>query len=62
MKLIKVWHPDSPGMKVWVLRNWIQDLIYPKYFATLGEARRGFMIDLDLVKGKVDRTQEEFYA
>jgi len=40
MKTIKVlylWHPESPGEKVLVFRNWWQRLIYPKHFATLGE-------------------------
>jgi len=38
-KLI-LWHPESPGMKVTVYRNWLQRLLYPKDFATLGEVLR----------------------
>lgn len=36
-KLIKVWHQDSPGMKVWVVRGWFQDFVHPKHFAAVGE-------------------------
>ena len=32
-----VFHPESPGVKVLVFRNWIQDLIYPKDFASSAE-------------------------
>jgi hypothetical protein len=37
MKPFVVLHPDSPGMKVAVVRNWWQRLLYPKDFATLTE-------------------------
>jgi hypothetical protein len=37
MKSYILWHPDSPGMKIPVVRNWLQRLFYPKDFATLGE-------------------------
>lgn len=40
-KLIKVWHQDSPGMKVWVVRGWFQDFIHPKHFAAVGETTFG---------------------
>ena len=33
-----LWHPDSPGMKVLVVRGWLGRLFKPKEFATLGEA------------------------
>ena len=32
-----VWHPESPGVKIVVYRNWFQRLIYPNEFATLSE-------------------------
>ena len=37
MKL-RLFHPESPGMYVEVTRNWLQRLLYPKDFATLGES------------------------
>jgi hypothetical protein len=37
MKL-RLFHPDSPGMRVNVERGWLKRLLYPKDFATLGEA------------------------
>lgn len=33
-----LWHPESPGMRVYVIRNWWQKLFYPEEFATLGES------------------------
>ena len=38
MKPLWLWHPDSPGMRVLVFRNWLQNIFYPKDFATLGES------------------------
>ena len=32
-----LWHPDSPGVKVLVVRTWIGRMFKPSYFATLGE-------------------------
>lgn len=32
-----LWHPESPGMKVTVRRNWFQRLIYNKDFASINE-------------------------
>lgn len=40
MKLLELWHPDSPGIRVWVIRNWLQRLLYPKHFATISETIR----------------------
>jgi len=37
MTPIVLWHPDSPGMKVSVVRSWWQKTIYPKDFATIDE-------------------------
>ena len=37
-KKVNVWHPESPGVRLTVYRNWFQRLFYPKHFATLGEA------------------------
>jgi len=37
-KEMVVFHPDSPGVRVVVRRNWIQRLLFPKHFATLIEA------------------------
>ena len=36
-KTLTLWHPESPGMKVTVKRNWLQRLIYPKDFASIFE-------------------------
>ena len=33
-----VFHPESPGIKVLVFRNWIHDLLYSKDFASSSEA------------------------
>jgi len=41
-KQFKLWHPESPGIKVSVERNWIQQIIYPKEFATLGETIKAY--------------------
>jgi len=38
MKSFLLWHPDSPGMKVPVVRTWWQQLLYNAEFATLSEA------------------------
>lgn len=38
MKSLVLWHPDSPGMRVPVVRTWWQRLIYPTDFATIGES------------------------
>lgn len=32
-----VWHPESPGVKVLVFRNWIQDMFYDRDFAGASE-------------------------
>lgn len=32
-----VFHPESPGLKVLVFRNWIHDLLYSKDFASSSE-------------------------
>jgi hypothetical protein len=32
-----LWHPESPGIKVKVMRSWIGRLIKPTAFATLSE-------------------------
>ena len=34
---IQVWHQDSPGIKVWVVRGWWGRLLRNKYFAGAGE-------------------------
>lgn len=34
---IEVFHEDSPGVRVWVKRNWAQRLYSPTYFARVGE-------------------------
>lgn len=33
----QVWHQDSPGMKVWVVRGWWGRLLRNKDFASIGE-------------------------
>lgn len=40
LKTMIVFDPESPGMKVKVIRNWIQRLLYPIHFATLSETLR----------------------
>lgn len=40
---IQVWHPESPGMKNIVYRNWFWRLILSKYFATLNESIKSSM-------------------
>lgn len=32
-----LWHPESPGMKVLVVRTWIGRLLKPRDFATVSE-------------------------
>lgn len=32
-----LWHPECPGTKVNVERNWIQQIIFPKQFASIFE-------------------------
>jgi hypothetical protein len=34
-----LWHPESPGMKVLVVRTWIGRLLKPDDFATINEDR-----------------------
>jgi hypothetical protein len=36
-RLLLLWHPDSPGMRVPVRRGWLGRLFKPAEFATLGE-------------------------
>ena len=45
MKELILYHPESPGMKVKVTRNWLQRLLYPKDFATLTEALKSYSKD-----------------
>lgn len=35
----ELWHPESPGMKIWVSRTWLGWLFKPKDFATLSECK-----------------------
>ena len=49
-KALRVWNPDSPGMHVWVVRNWWQRLLYPKSFATIGETLRWYALSEELEK------------
>lgn len=36
-KKLLLWHPDSPGMRVPVMRGWLGRLLKPAEFATAGE-------------------------
>lgn len=36
-KVVQVWHQDSPGMRVFVRRNWWQRLFYNRHFSEVGE-------------------------
>lgn len=51
-----LWHPESPGMKVPVVRNWLQRLFYPKYFATLTETIKWYHYQV-----LTDITAKEFH-
>lgn len=37
IKPLLLWHPESPGMRIPVVRSWWQKLVYPEDFAILGE-------------------------
>lgn len=37
-KAMWLFHPESPGMRVLVVRGWLGRLLKPREFATLGEA------------------------
>lgn len=37
MKGMWLWHPDSPGVKVYVVRGWLARVLYPQDFATVRE-------------------------
>ena len=37
-KAMRLLHPESPGMRVLVVRGWLGRLLKPREFATLGEA------------------------
>lgn len=37
--IMQLWHPDSPGMKVWVMRGWWARKFFPKGIATLWECQ-----------------------
>jgi hypothetical protein len=37
LKTERLWHPESPGMKVDVTRSWIERIFNPLEFATLNE-------------------------
>lgn len=37
MKLYQVWHQDSPGIRVWVIRGFFGRLFRNKDFASVGE-------------------------
>lgn len=36
-QIVRVWHHDSPGMRVYVSRNWLQRMIYDKEFSHVCE-------------------------
>ena len=37
MKGFWLWHPDSSGEKVYVVRGWLARMLYPQDFATVRE-------------------------
>lgn len=55
-KLMQVWHPDSPGVTIWVARGWWERLFYPKEFATIAEVIRwrGLGETIDYHEKRVD--------
>lgn len=57
-KVKLVWHPESPGMKMMVFRNWWQRLWRPKNFATLGEALRHAERGLSLLDERTQNLKE----
>jgi len=54
-KQVRVFHPESPGVYVTVKRNFIQRVLYPKDFATLGEV---MALPRYGISRKEERTQE----
>lgn len=59
-KTIKlVWHPESPGMKMFVYRTWWQRLWRPKDFATLGEVLRHADKKLSLLDEREIKRRED---
>lgn len=42
MKGLVLWHPESPGVRVPVVRSWWQRLFYPRKFATISEVLRHY--------------------
>lgn len=36
-QIVRVWHQDSPGVRVYVSRNWLQRMIYSRDFSHVGE-------------------------
>lgn len=44
MKKIVVWHPESPGIRIPVVRSILQRLFYPKEFATINEVLRYYCL------------------
>jgi hypothetical protein len=56
LKLLHLMDPDSPGMKVWVMRGWWGNRFYPKHFATTRESLR--FRELTTVMDSYDTTEK----
>jgi len=41
-KTQELYHPESPGMKLWVTRTRLQSFFRPKDFATLSESIKSY--------------------
>ena len=44
----RLFHPESPGVHVTVTRTWIDRLLKPKHFASLGETVQAIKANADL--------------
>jgi len=62
-KVIQVYHQDSPGMRVYVRRNWWQRLFYNRHFSEIGEhhLRPAEMVDTKLDALRLAMTFHQLY-
>lgn len=61
MKAMWLWHPESPGDKVLVVRNWWQRFWFPTAFATRGEVLRWYAVKQQMTHSKVVVDDEVTY-
>ena len=60
LKTAKLWHPESSGVKVVVVRSWVGRLFKPTCFATIGETLKSGIIWEDLPLKKINDLAIEF--